>query len=126
MKLFLDSADITEIRRAVDAGLIDGITTNPSLMAKVAGPDRDPRDLMAEICRTVDGPISAGGPRTLPRSRRLPGPSLLRCDRGRGAEARDGHHPASGAPQATPPPKRLRSLMPSRRQRKARRGRGNC
>ena len=53
MKLFLDSADITEIRRAVDAGLIDGITTNPSLMAKVAGPDRNPRDLMAEICRTV-------------------------------------------------------------------------
>ena len=59
MKLFLDSADITEIRRAVDAGLIDGITTNPSLMAKVAGPDRNPRDLMAEICRTVDGPVSA-------------------------------------------------------------------
>jgi transaldolase len=59
MKLFLDSADIKEIRRAVDAGLIDGITTNPSLMAKVAGPDRNPRDLMAEICRTVDGPISA-------------------------------------------------------------------
>jgi transaldolase len=59
MKLFLDSADINEIRRAVDAGLIDGITTNPSLMAKVAGPDRNPRDLMAEICRTVDGPVSA-------------------------------------------------------------------
>jgi transaldolase len=59
MKLFLDSADINEIRPAAEAGLIDGVTTNPSLMAKVAGPDRNPRDLMAEICRTVDGPISA-------------------------------------------------------------------
>ncbi len=58
MKLFLDSADINEIRRAVEAGLIDGVTTNPSLMAKVAGPGNS-RALMAEICRTVDGPISA-------------------------------------------------------------------
>lgn len=58
MKLFLDSADIKEIRRAVDAGLIDGITTNPSLLAKVAGPE-NARDVLAEICRTVNGPISA-------------------------------------------------------------------
>lgn len=58
MKLFLDSADIKEIRRAVDAGLIDGITTNPSLLAKVAGP-ANARDVLAEICRTVNGPISA-------------------------------------------------------------------
>ena len=44
MKIFLDTAEISEIRRAADAGLIDGVTTNPSLMAKVAG-DRDPMDL---------------------------------------------------------------------------------
>ncbi|HSM03355.1 MAG TPA: fructose-6-phosphate aldolase [Longimicrobiales bacterium] len=58
MKIFLDTADVGEIRRAADAGLIDGITTNPSLMAKVAG-DRDPKDLFLEICNTVDGPVSA-------------------------------------------------------------------
>ncbi len=58
MKIFLDTADITEIRRAADAGLIDGITTNPSLLAKVAG-DREPREIFAEICEVVDGPISA-------------------------------------------------------------------
>lgn len=58
MKIFLDTADIAEIRRAADAGLIDGVTTNPSLMAKVAG-DRDPKDLFLEICDAVDGPVSA-------------------------------------------------------------------
>jgi len=58
MKIFLDTADLTEIRRAASAGLIDGITTNPSLMAKVLG-DRSPRDLFKEICEVVDGPISA-------------------------------------------------------------------
>jgi transaldolase len=58
MKLFLDSADLKEIRRAVDAGLIDGITTNPSLLSKVAGPE-NARGVLAEICRTVNGPISA-------------------------------------------------------------------
>lgn len=58
MKIFLDTADISEIRRAADAGLIDGVTTNPSLMAQVAG-DRDPKDLFLEICNTVDGPVSA-------------------------------------------------------------------
>lgn len=58
MKIFLDTADLAEIRRAADAGLIDGVTTNPSLMAKVAG-DRDPADLFLDICRAVDGPVSA-------------------------------------------------------------------
>lgn len=58
MKIFLDTADLSEIKRASDAGLIDGITTNPSLMAKVAG-DRDPRDLFLDICQSVDGPVSA-------------------------------------------------------------------
>jgi transaldolase len=58
MKIFLDTADLAEIRRAADANLIDGITTNPSLVAKVAG-DRDPKDLYVEICETIDGPVSA-------------------------------------------------------------------
>jgi transaldolase len=59
MKFFLDSADLGEIRRAMEAGLIDGITTNPSLLAKAAGAEHDPRDLLAEIAGLVPGPISA-------------------------------------------------------------------
>src|SRR3989337_2252867 len=59
MKFFLDSADLTEIRRAMDAGLIDGVTTNPSLLAKVAGADHEPSDILKEICRIVPGDISA-------------------------------------------------------------------
>lgn len=58
MKIFLDTADLVEIRRAADANLIDGITTNPSLISKVAG-DRDPKEIYREICEVVDGPISA-------------------------------------------------------------------
>jgi transaldolase len=57
MKIFLDTADLDEIRRAADAGLIDGVTTNPSLVAKVAG-DRDITELYLEICEAVDGPVS--------------------------------------------------------------------
>jgi transaldolase len=58
MKIFLDTADLDEIAWAAEAGLIDGITTNPSLVAKVAG-DRPPTELLREICETVDGPVSA-------------------------------------------------------------------
>ena len=57
MKIFLDTADLAEIRRAAEAGLIDGVTTNPSLMAKVA--DREPAELFLDICEAVDGPVSA-------------------------------------------------------------------
>ncbi|MBI4545111.1 MAG: fructose-6-phosphate aldolase [Gemmatimonadetes bacterium] len=59
MKIFLDTADLAEIRRAAEAGLIDGITTNPSLLSKAAGQRGDPREILAAICRLVDGPISA-------------------------------------------------------------------
>jgi transaldolase len=59
MKFFLDSADLNEVRRAMDAGLIDGMTTNPSLLAKAAGVHGNPRDILSEICRIVPGPISA-------------------------------------------------------------------
>lgn len=58
MKIFLDTADLDEIRRAANAGLIDGITTNPSLLSKSAG-GREPREVFVEICQIVDGPISA-------------------------------------------------------------------
>ncbi|HSG08146.1 MAG TPA: fructose-6-phosphate aldolase [Longimicrobiales bacterium] len=58
MKIFLDTADLDEIRRAAEANLIDGVTTNPSLIAQVAG-KRDPKEIYREICETVDGPISA-------------------------------------------------------------------
>ena len=58
MRIFLDTADPTEIRSAAEAGLIDGVTTNPSLLAKVAK-DREPSDIFREICETVEGPVSA-------------------------------------------------------------------
>jgi transaldolase len=58
MKIFLDTADLGEIRWAAQAGLIDGITTNPTLLSKVAG-DLDPNDVLKEICSLVDGPVSA-------------------------------------------------------------------
>jgi transaldolase len=59
MKFFLDTADLKEIRTAAEAGMIDGITTNPSLLVKAAGHDHDPQEILAEICRVVNGPISA-------------------------------------------------------------------
>jgi transaldolase len=58
MKFFLDTADLSEIRWAAQLGLIDGVTTNPSLMAKSAG-DVDPTDVLKEICSLVEGPVSA-------------------------------------------------------------------
>jgi transaldolase len=58
MQFFLDTADLSEIRWAARAGLIDGVTTNPTLLAKVAG-DLEPTDILKEICSVVDGPVSA-------------------------------------------------------------------
>jgi transaldolase len=60
MKFFIDSADVREIRTCVEQGIIDGVTTNPSLVAKVAaGSGRKFRDVLAEICEVCKGPISA-------------------------------------------------------------------
>lgn len=60
MKFFIDSADPTEIRDCVEQGVVDGVTTNPSLIAKVvSGTNRSPRDLLGEICDLVKGPVSA-------------------------------------------------------------------
>src|SRR5512137_3032928 len=56
MKIFIDTADVAEIRQAADMGLIDGVTTNPSLLAKTG---RRMEDVIPEICQIVDGPISA-------------------------------------------------------------------
>ena len=55
MKIFLDSASLTEIREAMTWGAIDGVTTNPSLVAK-EGKEFFP--LLKEICETVNGPVS--------------------------------------------------------------------
>jgi len=56
MKLFIDSGDVDEIREAQAMGAIDGVTTNPSLLAKAG---RATRDVITEICEIVDGPVSA-------------------------------------------------------------------
>jgi transaldolase len=58
MKFFLDTANLGDIRWASQAGLIDGITTNPTLLAKVSG-DLEPTDVLKEICSLVEGPVSA-------------------------------------------------------------------
>jgi transaldolase len=56
MKFFIDTADINEIREAASWGIIDGVTTNPTLVAKTG---RDLKGVITEICEIVDGPISA-------------------------------------------------------------------
>jgi transaldolase len=58
MKFFLDTANLAEIRWAAQAGLIDGVTTNPTLLSKDAS-DLEPDDVLKEICSLVDGPVSA-------------------------------------------------------------------
>ncbi len=57
MRLFLDTANIDEIRAAHKMGVLDGVTTNPSLMAKEKGSTY--RDQVVEICEIVNGPVSA-------------------------------------------------------------------
>jgi transaldolase len=56
MKIFIDTANVNEIREANSMGLIDGVTTNPSLVSKEG---KDFKKLIKEICAIVDGPISA-------------------------------------------------------------------
>jgi len=58
MRLFLDTADIDQIRRGVKLGVISGVTTNPSLVAKV-GRTTDYESTVKEICSIVNGPVSA-------------------------------------------------------------------
>ena len=56
MRFFIDTADVAEIRDLAATGLVDGITTNPSLVAKTG---RDFFEVLEEICSVVDGPVSA-------------------------------------------------------------------
>ncbi|RPH78367.1 MAG: fructose-6-phosphate aldolase, partial [Nitrospiraceae bacterium] len=56
MKFFLDTANVKEIQEAASLGLLDGVTTNPSLVAKEG---RSFKEMLVEICNIVDGPISA-------------------------------------------------------------------
>ena len=57
MRLFLDTANIEEIRHAARLGVLSGVTTNPSLMAKESGISY--RERVVEICEVVNGPVSA-------------------------------------------------------------------
>jgi len=56
MKIFIDTADVGQIREAASMGVLDGVTTNPSLVAKTG---RRFEELLLEICEIIDGPISA-------------------------------------------------------------------
>jgi transaldolase len=56
MKLFIDSGNLKDIQALAPLGILDGATTNPSLMAKETG---DPRVILKEICRLLNGPVSA-------------------------------------------------------------------
>ena len=56
MKFFVDTADVNEIKELAATGLLDGVTTNPSLVAKAK---RDFKEIIAEICAVVPGPVSA-------------------------------------------------------------------
>lgn len=56
MKIFIDTANVDEIKRVAKWGILDGVTTNPSLIAKEG---RDLKEVIEEICSIVDGPISA-------------------------------------------------------------------
>lgn len=56
MKFFIDTANIDEIKKGLELGMVDGVTTNPSLVSKEQRPFND---ILADICAIVDGPISA-------------------------------------------------------------------
>lgn len=56
MKFFIDTASVADIKEAASLGLLDGVTTNPSLLAKEEG---DPREILREITKIVSGPVSA-------------------------------------------------------------------
>lgn len=56
MKFFIDTANIDEIKKGLDLGMVDGVTTNPSLVAKEQKPFEE---ILKEICAIVDGPVSA-------------------------------------------------------------------
>ncbi len=56
MKFFIDTANIEQIREAASIGILDGVTTNPTLISREEG---DPREIVVEICNIVNGPVNA-------------------------------------------------------------------
>ena len=58
MKIFLDPAEVDKIKRFVASGMVDGVTTNPSLILKSGRPQTE---ALKEICALVDGPVSTEG-----------------------------------------------------------------
>lgn len=58
MKIFLDTAEVDKIRRFAEAGMVDGITTNPTIILKSG---RKQKEVVQEICKIVDGPVSVEG-----------------------------------------------------------------
>jgi transaldolase len=56
MKFFIDTANVEEIKQGIEMGMVDGVTTNPSLVARE---DRPVHDILKEICELVEGPVSA-------------------------------------------------------------------
>ncbi len=56
MKLFVDTGNVKEIQALADIGILDGVTTNPSLLAKESG---DYKQILKQICQIVKGPVSA-------------------------------------------------------------------
>lgn len=59
MKFFIDTANLDEIKEASAMGLLDGVTTNPSLLAREADTGKTSREILTEICEIVHGPVSA-------------------------------------------------------------------
>ena len=56
MKIFVDTANLADIEQLAALGIVDGVTTNPSLLVKERG---EPRQILKAICRAVQGPVSA-------------------------------------------------------------------
>ena len=56
MKFFIDTANLNDIKKGVEMGMVDGVTTNPSLIARE---DKPFEEIIKEICQIVDGPVSA-------------------------------------------------------------------
>ncbi|MCK4353488.1 fructose-6-phosphate aldolase [candidate division WOR-3 bacterium] len=62
MKFFIDTANVDEIREAASLGVLDGVTTNPTLLGReIERTHRRPEDILREICEIVNGPVSAEG-----------------------------------------------------------------
>ena len=78
MKFFVDTADVAEIKDLAAAGLVDGVTTNPSLIVKAGRPMLE---VIKEICAIVPGPVSAEVDRHRPRRHAGRGRSSQRSPR---------------------------------------------